>query len=235
MMTMTTHHHLRQCPLRIRVPAFSPRPLRRANHFYFPCLRYRRLPAPMRTLDTFTHTAETLLPNLTTLRGPPRLAVLLAPSRPLIDASISISMPIYAGFRPTTTFESLPPSVRRLRFSFKSVGKRTEEKILRSAIVVCPNIEELEIEGDAGEECWCSIVPHFKSLRALVMHIPEMAQVKTAKEELDERFPLPKRARTRSTWAKRILRSTPACVRSTVFVCVCVSSTCVCLCPDRCV
>ncbi len=31
------------------------------------------------------------------------------------------------------------------------------------------------------------------------MHIPEMAQVKTVKEELGERFPLPKRARIRPT------------------------------------
>ncbi len=149
--------------------------------------------------DTFSHTAETLLPNLTTLQGPPRLAVLLAPSRPLIDASITISTPIYAGFRATTTLESLPPSVRRLRFSFKSVGKRTEEKTLRSAVVVCPNIEELEIGGEGGEECWCSVVPHFKSIRVLVMRIPGTTQVKPAKEELDDRFPLPKRARTRST------------------------------------
>ncbi|KAK0226831.1 hypothetical protein EDD85DRAFT_976086 [Armillaria nabsnona] len=108
-------------------------------------------------------------------------------------------MPIYGEFRPTTTPESLPPSVRRLRFSFKCVGKRTEENILRGAIVVCPNIEELEIDGEGREECWCSIVPHFKSRRALVMRILGMAQVKTAKEELNERFPLPKHARTCST------------------------------------
>ncbi|PBK79690.1 hypothetical protein ARMGADRAFT_1069342 [Armillaria gallica] len=156
-------------------------------------------PTPTPTKDTFTHTTDTLLPNLTTLEGPPHLAVLLAPSRPLIDASITISTPIYAGFRPTTTLESLSPSVRRLRLTFKSVGKRTEEKTLRSAVVVCPAIEELEIEGEGGEECWCSIVPHFKFLRVLVMRIPGTAQVTTTKEELDERFPLPKRARTRST------------------------------------
>ncbi|PBK85918.1 hypothetical protein ARMGADRAFT_1035914 [Armillaria gallica] len=152
-------------------------------------------PTPTPTRDTFTHTAETLLSNLTTLHGPPRLIILLATSRPLIDASITISTPIYAVFRPTTALESLPPSVRRLHFSFKSVGKRTEEKTLRSAIVVCPAIEELEIEGEGGEEYWYSIVPHFKSLRVLVMRIPGVAQVKT----VDERFPLPKRARTRST------------------------------------
>ncbi len=27
--------------------------------------------------------------------------------------------------------------------------------------LVCPNTEELEIEGEPGEECWCSIVPLF--------------------------------------------------------------------------
>ncbi|KAK0471458.1 hypothetical protein IW261DRAFT_894432 [Armillaria novae-zelandiae] len=156
-------------------------------------------PTPTPTQDTFTHVAETLLPNLTTLQGPPRLIILLAPSRPLIDASITISTPIYDGFRPTTTLESLPSSVRHLRFTFKSVGKRTEEKTLRSAVVVCPAIEELEIEGDAGEACWCSIVPHFKSLRILIMRKPGIAQVPTSKEALDERFPLPKRTRTRST------------------------------------
>ncbi|KAK0442513.1 uncharacterized protein EV420DRAFT_1077026 [Desarmillaria tabescens] len=156
-------------------------------------------PTPTPTQDTFTHPAATLLPNLTTLHAPPHLIMLLAPSRPLIDVSITISTPIYAGFRPTSTLESLPPSVRRLRFVFKSVGKRTEEKTLRSAVVVCPNIEELEIEGEGGEVCWGNVVPHFKALRVLVMRKPGIAQVKTAKEELDERFPLPKRARTRST------------------------------------
>ncbi|PBK79687.1 hypothetical protein ARMGADRAFT_1172281 [Armillaria gallica] len=156
-------------------------------------------PTPTPTKDTFTDTTNTLLPNLTTLRVPPRLIILLAPSRPLTDASITISTPIYARFRPTTNLESLPSSVRRLRFTFKSVGKRTEEKTLRSAIIICPTIDELEIEDEGDEECWRSIVPHFKSPRVLVMRIPGTAQVKTVKEELNERFPLPKRARTRST------------------------------------
>ncbi|PBK85913.1 hypothetical protein ARMGADRAFT_1035912 [Armillaria gallica] len=156
-------------------------------------------PTPTPTQDTFTHTTDTLPPNLTTLQGSPHLATLLAPSRPLIDASITISTPIYAGFQPTTTLESLPLSVRRLRVAFKSVGKRTEEKTLRSAVGVCPAIEELEIDGESGEERWCSIVPHFKSPQVLAMRIPGTAQVRTAKEELDERFSLPKRARTRST------------------------------------
>ncbi|KAK0226854.1 hypothetical protein EDD85DRAFT_1027347 [Armillaria nabsnona] len=184
-------------PTRIRLLSAPTTP---SQSFLFPMPPLSPLPpTPTPTRDTFTHTAETLLPNLTTLQGPPRLVILLAPSRPLIDASITISKPIYAGFRPTTTLESLPSSVRRLNLVFKSVGKRTEEKTLRSAVVVCPAIEELEIEGEGGEECWCSIVPHFKSIRVLVMRIPGTAQVRTAKEELDERFPLPKRARTRST------------------------------------
>ncbi|KAK0432946.1 hypothetical protein EV421DRAFT_1451365 [Armillaria borealis] len=156
-------------------------------------------PTPTPTQATFTHTEATLLPNIATLHGPPYLIILIAPSRPLIDASITISTPIYAGFRPTTTLESFPSPVRRLRFTFKSVGKRTEEKTLHSAVIVCPDIEELEIDGDADKECWYSIVPYFKSLRVLVMRIPGTAQVKTVKEELDERFPLPKRARTCST------------------------------------
>ncbi|PBK80363.1 hypothetical protein ARMGADRAFT_1020928 [Armillaria gallica] len=171
-----------------------------SQSFLFPMPPLSPLPpTPTPTQDTFNLTTDTLLPNLMILHGTPRLVILLAPSRPLIDASITISQPIYAGFRPTTTLESLPPSVRRLNLFFKSVGKRTEEKTLRSAVVVCPNIEKLEIEGEGGEECWCSIVPHFKSLRVLVMRIPGTAQVKAGKEELDERFPLPKRARTRST------------------------------------
>ncbi len=36
-------------------------------------------------------------------------------------------------------------------------------------------------------------------------------------------------------WAKRILHSTPACMCSTAFICICISSTCMHLCPDRCV
>ncbi|KAK0432942.1 hypothetical protein EV421DRAFT_1910498 [Armillaria borealis] len=108
--------------------------------------------------------------------GSPHRIILLAPSRPLIDASITISTPIHAGSHPTTTLESLPSSVCHLRFTLNSVGKRTEEKTLRSAIVVCPTIDELEVEGEG-----------------------ETAQVKTKKEELDERFSLPKRERTQST------------------------------------
>ncbi|KAK0432076.1 hypothetical protein EV421DRAFT_1742595 [Armillaria borealis] len=150
------------------------------------------LPTPMPTQDTFTPAADTLLSNLTTLQGPPHLVILLAPSRPLIDMSITISTPIYAGFHLTMTLESLHPYVCRLRFTFKSVSKRTEEKTLHSAIIVCPDIEELEVDGEAGEECWCSIVPHFKILLVLIMRKPGTAQVKTMKEELDERFPSPK-------------------------------------------
>ncbi|KAG7439285.1 uncharacterized protein BT62DRAFT_768359 [Guyanagaster necrorhizus] len=154
-------------------------------------------PTPTPTQESFMHTAATLLPNLTALHGPPHLIILLAPSRPLIDVSITISTPIYAGFCPTTTLESLPPSVRRLKFVFKSVGKRTEEKTLHSAAIVCPHIEELEIEGEASEDRWRSVVPQFKSLRVLIMQKPG---TKTEKQQsLDERFPLPKRARMRST------------------------------------
>ncbi|KAK0432068.1 hypothetical protein EV421DRAFT_2040883 [Armillaria borealis] len=94
---------------------------------------------------------------------------------------------------------SLSHPLFRLRFTLKSVGKRTEEKTLCSAVVVCPYLEELEIDGEAGEECWCSIVPRFKCLRILGMRKPWTAQVKTAKEGLDERFPLSKQARTCST------------------------------------
>ncbi|PBK85855.1 hypothetical protein ARMGADRAFT_1169341 [Armillaria gallica] len=125
-------------------------------------------PTPTQTQDTFTHTGATLLPNLTTLQDPPHLIIFLVLSRPLIDLSITISALIHGEFRPTTTLESLPPSIRRLCFTFKSVGKRTQEKTLRSAIV-----REREARN--------------------------AAQVETAKEELDERLPLPKRARTQST------------------------------------
>ncbi|PBK62036.1 hypothetical protein ARMSODRAFT_981024 [Armillaria solidipes] len=193
------HTPLPATPTRTRLLSAPTTP---SQPFLFPMPPLSPLPpTPTPTQDTFTftHTEATLLPNLATLHSPPHLIILLAPSRPLIDASITISTPIYAGFRPTTTLESLPQSVRRLNLVFNSVGKRTEEKTLRSAIVVCPAIEELEVEGEGGDECWCSIVPQFKSLRVLVMHIPGTAQVKTTKEELDERFPLPKRARTRST------------------------------------
>ncbi|KAK0471468.1 hypothetical protein IW261DRAFT_1597272 [Armillaria novae-zelandiae] len=164
-------------PTRIRLLSAPTTP---SQPFLFPMPPLSPLPpTPTPTQDMFTHARHVLSSSS-------------HPSRPLIDASITISTPIYDGFRPTTTLESLPPSVRHLRFAFKSVGKRTEEKTLRSAVVVCPAIEELEIQGDAGEACWYSIVPHFKSLRVLIMRKPGIAQVPTSKEALDERFPLPK-------------------------------------------
>ncbi|SJL17974.1 uncharacterized protein ARMOST_21545 [Armillaria ostoyae] len=108
-----------------------------ADPLYSPCLRYRRsllqqrrLGTPSRILSIFPHSP----PNLTSLYGPPHLVILLAPSGPLIDASITISSTIYAGLCPTTTLETLPSSVHRLRLNFKSVGERTEEKTLRSAV-----------------------------------------------------------------------------------------------------
>ncbi|KAK0190197.1 hypothetical protein F5146DRAFT_1002366 [Armillaria mellea] len=63
---------------------------------------------------------------------------------------------------------------------------------------VAPSKNSDEIEGDAGEECWCSLVPCFKFLCVLVMRKTGTARVKTAKEELDERSRLPRGARTRS-------------------------------------
>ncbi len=105
---------------------------------FHPFLRHHRSRRLQRRLRTRSRTLPTICSNPTTLESRPHLVILFTPSCPLIDASITISTPIYAGFRPTTTLESLPPSVRRLRFMFKSVGKRTEEKTLRSAVVVCP-------------------------------------------------------------------------------------------------
>ncbi len=69
------------------------------------------------------------------------------------------------------TLETLPSSVRRLRFNFEFARECTKEKTLRSAVLVCP-FEELKVEGRSGEECWYSISPHFNSLRALVMRKP---------------------------------------------------------------
>ncbi|PBK79684.1 hypothetical protein ARMGADRAFT_1092865 [Armillaria gallica] len=116
------------------------------------------------TQDMFTHAADTLLPNLTTLQDPPNLVILPVLSRPLIDMSMTFSTLIYAEFCPTMTPKSLLSSVHYLCFTFSSVGKCMEENILFSAIIVCPAIEELKIEGEGGEECWCSIVSYFKSL-----------------------------------------------------------------------
>ncbi len=116
MMTMT-RHHLCHCLPHLRVPAFSPCQPRQANHFYFPCLRYRRSRLLQRRLRIRSLTTDTLLPNLTTLRGAPRFIILLALSRPLIDASISISTPVYAGFRPR------PPSNLSLPLSAASASR----------------------------------------------------------------------------------------------------------------
>ncbi|KAK0226844.1 hypothetical protein EDD85DRAFT_940593 [Armillaria nabsnona] len=103
---------------------------------------------------------------------------LLFPMPPLSPLPPTLT-PTQDTVRPTTTLEFLPTTVPLLRFTFKSVGKRMEEKTLRSAIVVCPAIQELEIEGEDGEECWCSIITHFESLRVLAMRIPRTAKVKT--------------------------------------------------------
>ncbi|PBK62028.1 hypothetical protein ARMSODRAFT_614086 [Armillaria solidipes] len=75
-------------------------------------------PTPIRNQDAFMHTATTLFPNLTNLHGSPYL-IILAPFRPLINLLIAISILIYAGFRPTTILEYLPPSLYCLRFMFK--------------------------------------------------------------------------------------------------------------------
>ncbi|PBK62055.1 hypothetical protein ARMSODRAFT_964434 [Armillaria solidipes] len=91
-------------------------------------------------------------------------------------------MPVF--IRQIGTPVSLPPPVCPLNLIFKWVGERTEEKV------------PLEIEGEAGEEFLGAIVPHFKSLRVLVVRIPGTAQLKPEKEVLDEMFPLLK-SRTR--------------------------------------
>ncbi len=41
------------------------------------------------------------------------------------------------------------------------------------------------LDGEAGDECWGVIVPHFKCLWVLVMHKPRTAQMKPGKEDLD--------------------------------------------------
>ncbi|PBK80399.1 hypothetical protein ARMGADRAFT_1092284 [Armillaria gallica] len=91
--------------------------------------------------------------------------------------------------RVSTTLCSPPP------LHVQVCGQTYRGKNTSGAVVVCPAIEELEIEG----KCWCSIVLHFNYLRVLVMRTPGTAQVKATKEELDERFPLPKCARPRWT------------------------------------
>ncbi|KAK0433917.1 uncharacterized protein EV420DRAFT_490179 [Desarmillaria tabescens] len=91
------------------------------------------LPALTRTHDSFTYPTITLLPNLPILHFPPDLVTFLAISQPLIIVSITISTTICAGFRPTSTLESLPPSEAR--------------------VIVCPDIGELEVEGKSGEVC----------------------------------------------------------------------------------
>ncbi|KAK0226837.1 hypothetical protein EDD85DRAFT_1027340 [Armillaria nabsnona] len=89
-------------------------------------------PTSTPTQDTFSHKGDTLLSNLL---GLPHLIVLLVPSSPLFDVSITISMPIYTGFRPTTTLESLPTTVRCLHFTYQSMGKHAEKKTLCGIIV----------------------------------------------------------------------------------------------------
>ncbi|KAK0442505.1 uncharacterized protein EV420DRAFT_1076857 [Desarmillaria tabescens] len=111
-MTMvTSHHRLRHFPPLGCVHSFSPRPTTASRLSLFPMPPLSPLPpTPTPTQDPFTHPVATLLPNLTTLHAPPHLIILLAPSRPLIDVSITISTPIYAGFvlHPLSNL-SLPP------------------------------------------------------------------------------------------------------------------------------
>ncbi len=72
-------------------------------------------PTPTPTQNMFPQKADTLLPNLAILLGPSLLLILLAPSYPLIGASITILKPIYAGFRPTSPLQLLPLFVHHLR------------------------------------------------------------------------------------------------------------------------
>ncbi len=73
----------------------------------------------------------------------------------------------------------VPPFVRSLSV-FDYVGKCMEEKTLHTAVVICPDIEELELEDKGGKECWFSIVLHLISLRVLDMCKWGMAQAQTA-------------------------------------------------------
>ncbi len=71
--------------------------------------------------------------------------ILFVSSQPLIVVFITISRPICPRFRLLATLVSLPPSVPHLNLILKSVGKWNQEKVLSSAIVVCPNIDKLMI------------------------------------------------------------------------------------------
>ncbi|KAK0226872.1 hypothetical protein EDD85DRAFT_164903 [Armillaria nabsnona] len=51
-----------------------------------------------------------------------------------------------------------------LFFNVQSVGTRT--KTLCSAVFVCRNVEDLKIEGEADEECWCSFVLDFNAFES---------------------------------------------------------------------
>ncbi|PBK80393.1 hypothetical protein ARMGADRAFT_1171935 [Armillaria gallica] len=119
-------------------------------------------------------------------------------------SSTSSNRPIYYHFYANLhgvssyDYPQVPPSLCSLPPLHVQVCRQMYggKKTLCSAIVICPAIEELKIEEEGGEECWCSIIPHLKSLHVLVMRKPGTTQIKAMKEELDERFPLLKRART---------------------------------------
>ncbi len=169
-------------------------------HFPLPLLldndattRHLSAPTPLLTLtqDIFTHAAATLLPNLTTLHGPPHLVILFAPSLPRYMLILVL--------RPPSSPSVLLFDIAMMCSSMSV--KRTEGKILRSPVVIYRIIEELQRRERPAKSVGVVsfLVSPFKYRRVLVMRISGMAEVKAVREGLDERFPLPQRARTRPT------------------------------------
>ncbi|PBK85921.1 hypothetical protein ARMGADRAFT_1086965 [Armillaria gallica] len=89
------------------------------------CLRYR-CPRLTPTRDTSPHKADTLLLNLTIYVHPSPLTILIVPSGPLLDASITILTRYMLDFAP-----QVPSSHGHHLFV-------TSAQRLRSAVVVCP-------------------------------------------------------------------------------------------------
>ncbi len=110
-------------------------------------------PTPTPTQNMFPQKADTLLPNLAILVGP------LSPSHPP-GALLSSNRRIYHHFK--TNICRFPSHKSPPVAAAICTSPPRRDSVVPSSYAV--TFGELEIEGEAGKDCSCSIVFHFESL-----------------------------------------------------------------------